>query len=280
MGGVVHSSSGALLLLRHRIVAVVTLVAGLAASSLAAAPPSSAAPSDDRYFSSMISVTNKIFYPQVKDGFKDVASISLDSEDYSNLRATVYNGNGHAVRSLRAQATCQDDCSWFTYQWTWNGRNDDGDPVRKGTYEVLLTATTQIENADGDYADGPVQATRTLTLEGGYMDRRLTEWRKGADTASRSKGRGCYVDTHRQTLELACWRGTYATATWRFTIPADATKVRHNLWGPSGYDHGGLLAMTGRRVSPRTFVVTAKVTKWRQEYFDDISVHYTVRRLV
>ncbi len=35
--------------------------------------------------------------------------------------------------------------------------------------------------------------------------------------------------------------------------------------------------MTGKRPTPTTYVITATVTKWKQEWFDAVDVRYTTR---
>lgn len=254
------------------------LVATFLAPITYAATAAQADPADDADFSSIVIVTNRTFYPLVVDGYRDKTKVTIDDNlDYWKIRADVYNASGRHIRKLGVVGKADDEWTYFWSEATWNGKKGDGTMARKGQYRITVTAMTDVQNPDGDFVETPVTASRTVTIAGGFKDRRITKERRGADTTSRSHGRGCYTDAAQQVLELACWDGTYAKATWRFRIPGNATDVRKTLFGPSGWDHGGKLIMTGRRIRPRVYLITAKVTKWRQEYFDAVQVRYTTR---
>ncbi|MFI5429250.1 hypothetical protein [Aeromicrobium sp. UC242_57] len=95
---------------------------------------------ENSYFADGFTVSNREFFPIVKDGFKDTVTISTyDALDYSDVTATVYSSRGSQVRQLSGRSKCADeDCEESVLSFTWNGKKANGKKAAKGKYRVVL----------------------------------------------------------------------------------------------------------------------------------------------
>lgn len=181
-------------------------------------------------FDGDLTVENKTFYPLVVDKFRDHAIATVDDYDdyYRNVRATVYNDRGRLIRTIRGNYQCDFDEDWCEWVMRWNGKKADGTLAKKGQYRLVVTA----KNYDGQNVEGE----RTLALAGGVLNRRFVTERVGTGTVGRPRtGNGCYfAKDSNKVLELGCWRGTSVSASWRFKVHPNATKIRPRFWGMPG----------------------------------------------
>ncbi|MFI5429249.1 hypothetical protein [Aeromicrobium sp. UC242_57] len=120
-------------------------------------------------------------------------------------------------------------------------------------------------------------ATEPVTVAHRYLNRTIVKEKSGTATSSRKKGKGCYFDTYRKWLEMACEDGTSAKATWTFKLPANAKQVRGDLYGEQGYSRAGKTSLTGKRIGKKKYRITLKITKWRQEFVEVAQVTYKTR---
>ena len=137
-----------------RIRALLALALVAAAALALGGPPQSAQadPTDDRYFSQIIRVGNKTFYPLVRDGYRDEAIVRIeDNLDYWRIHADVYTASGRHIRKLHVISKWDDDFEWSEAHW--NGKKTDGSPARKGEYTIIITAVTSTQNDQGEWVD-------------------------------------------------------------------------------------------------------------------------------
>jgi flagellar hook assembly protein FlgD len=211
-----------------------------------------------------VSVSPETFYPRVRDGFRDTTRIRYRLSERAKVVATVVNRDGRIVR--RAKLGYQaGHAGWATgrHHWRWNGRNKAGAKVAVGRYFVEITGRT---------VQGATRSVRrSVKVTTDVVTRRDSVIKAGVSTSSTDKTNDCYVERYlRPELQLDCWGGAYAEATYLFKIPRNAFDVR---WGVSGYQgccDEGTITKTATRVKPHLVRVHVKVTNWRQ---------YTVRRV-
>ncbi|HET7473061.1 MAG TPA: glycosyl hydrolase family 18 protein [Candidatus Limnocylindrales bacterium] len=89
------------------------------------------------------------FYPQDGDAITPSARLSFVIRRSAHVSVGIYHGPTLVRTIWTNRAT-----SAGTYGWTWNGRNDAGSLVGRGTYEVRVTATSWVGTS--------VQARRIL----------------------------------------------------------------------------------------------------------------------
>lgn len=220
------------------------------------------------------------FYPTVRDGYRDGVEFNGMAEsvftdgyvDYVDQDWSIVIRNSRGVKVAEKSGHNPDAGDIF---WMWSGkRQSTGVPVPVGTYTAVLTVTNT-ETGETD------TATRTLYARSGVVNKRVTQTRAPRDTTTRS-ARGCAIhngswDSARD-LHLDCVGGKYAEATWRFKIPASATKISWSLpWESDGSMPWGKISRSGTRTSPTTFVVKGRVTQYRGQYVHNVVVSYATK---
>jgi hypothetical protein len=224
-----------------------------------------------------VEVTNpvarpNVFYPVVRDRFKDVTTVAYTLNRRADVTAQVYRvGDGKRVRSADVGSGSQ---GAGRRQWTWNGLNNAGQPVGAGRYRI------EIEAQD---VDGAVSTARvTVTARTETVTRHAVEAVKGSRTSSAGHRGNCFVNRSAYFGEtrLDCWGGAYAQATYRFAIPAQATNVRWRVRGEIGCCDRGRIIRAGTRLSPRSYRVSVRVTSWRAFTVGRVSVSYTYRERI
>ena len=78
-----------------------------------------------------------VFYPHDSDRFARWTKLSFALTDAATVTWTVQNAAGNVVRTLRQGAAL----TAGSYAYNWNGRNDAGALVPRGTYYSVVTAT-------------------------------------------------------------------------------------------------------------------------------------------
>lgn len=254
--------------------ATVVAVGVLGAPGASARAGALAGPEEDAYFDADVTVDNPVFFPRVRDDFKDATVLNIGAVQYQDARATITDKDGNAIRSLVFGDAAPDrpEVSW---QARWDGRDQAGRLAADGTYRALLTADVDTF-VDGERVVVTVHATRTLRLASGVRNRAFTITRAAAKTSRRTSGEGCRTRKIDRDLALTCRKGTSASASWRVRLPSRATKVRWELVRDSASRRGG----PGRRVETavrknrRLLVVTATVTRSRHQRYDAVVVRY------
>lgn len=257
------------------------LLAGLFAASglivAAGAPAKAATPAQNTLFSKRLVLDNKTFYPRVKDGYRDKVQFGTTTGSYYNMSATIYNANGKVVRTLpRADFT------------GWNGRMSNGNLAPVGTYKVTLRAYYD-KYSYGDYIKEWVTANRTVKVATGQTTKTFTRIRNGTDTTTRDRSHTSRIygnGNGRLILDANSFRSptyggknAYATATYRFNVPAKARGLCFETTGYKGKGGRwpGQSIETGKRVNKTTYVVTTKVTNLKIRQVNRVQIWYEAR---
>jgi flagellar hook assembly protein FlgD len=90
-----------------------------------------------------------VFFPQDGDGLAASTSLTFRLRSPATVDWTIRNAAGQVVRTIRSAEAL----AAGTQSFTWNGRNDAGAFVPRGTYRSAVTAT-----------DGPFSTTQTLAV--------------------------------------------------------------------------------------------------------------------
>ncbi|MEI5675767.1 MULTISPECIES: hypothetical protein [unclassified Nocardioides] len=227
----------------------------------------------DEQDGSWIQPTEQVFFPHVRDGFKDFAVFNIDDVHYENGTADIADENGDVVRSLRFGDAPRG--SNASSQARWDGGDETGRIAGVGTYQAHIAADLGMW-VDGEYVVTTVRETVQVRIASGIRNRAFTITRAAARTSRRTSGEGCRTRKIDRDLALKCRRGTSASASWRVRLPSRATKVRWDLVRDSASRRGG----PGRRVETavrknrRLLVVTATVTRSRHQRYDAVVVRY------
>lgn len=256
-----------------RALALVVTLGGLGAVG---APAHADDADNDAYFDRSVSVVDPVFFPRVRDDFKDHTVLHIDGFEYENAQAAISGEDGTTVRTLRF--TEDDDRSTDVWEARWDGRDEKGRPVPVGTYTVALSADVD-DYVDGEFRVDTVHATRTVRVASGIRNRPFVVERAAARTTQRSHGEGCRTREAGRDLVLVCRQGTRASASWRIALPKRATKVRWELVRDRTGDRGGRgrVIEEASRTGAGALVVTATVTGSRHQRYDAVVVRYLRR---
>jgi hypothetical protein len=217
-----------------------------------------------------LSASPATFYPYLRDGYRDAASIGFTSRLDSDVVVRVTNSDGRTVwvRELAAR-------SWADYYQRrhvrWSGRNNSGNLVRTGRYRIAVTSdiagTVRTARTSVVVARGTRIFTVTRTKDG---------WWDSVDATSGS----CYTSNYDPGNHLDCWGGNYARADYRFRVPANARIKSWTVRGEALCCTTGRLTKTGTRTSARSFRVRVKVTGWRGYVVRRVILTYSYRRAI
>src|SRR3712207_3249504 len=171
----------------------------LLASFTVAAPPATV---------SAATVTRETIYSVVRDGYRDTVGFHWRQDQDGRATITVLNRDGWTVRTATPRA-------WQgRNEWTWNGKNRNGNPVPAGPYRLKVTVDSNTVSAPVVVTTEVVTRTRRTRVEGNHADSFAT---RGSCYARR--------DSYEQVADLDCWGGRFATARYRLPIPAGAFDV-------------------------------------------------------
>lgn len=198
------------------------------------------------------------FYPTVRDGFRDTVTVRYRIDQRASVSYKVFNSDGRQIANNTAGRR-----SAGANSFTWNGRNNAGDPVTKGRYRIEVTATN---NEGGSTTARPVAVVATTDV----VTKRGSDYWRGTATDRRSKRGNCFFRGYDGELTLDCWAGNYARAEWDFRVPKTATNVRYRIYGHSNCCDRGSIKGSGKWASRTKITVGLTVTYWRS---------YTVRRV-
>lgn len=209
-----------------------------------------------------VSVSPATFYPLVRDGYRDTTTIRFRQNTRARLVMRILNSNGVNVLTDRYG---YDNAGG--YRIRWNGKNRRGDRVRPGRYTFVLTGTTE------GGRDRTVRRRVTVTTD--TVTRRKTVSRNGSDTLRRQRRGNCHFVRWGSELQLDCWGGRYARATYQFRLPASARNINWDVSGSRGCCSDGRVRFRGWRVNNRAVRVSTTVTNWRSYTVRDVAVTYS-----
>lgn len=210
------------------------------------------------------------FYPFVTDGNRDTAHVEGLLSGAVNLSFQVLNPAGVVVRSTPTQWHEND-----VVRWVWNGRRNDGSLVKPGTYRIRAVGTldgvTRAWTTEVTAFTGKITVRKTLTKNGVL----------GRFTATRN-GLCGYASYGTTSMSVRCDLGS-TTGRYRFAIPAKATRLRWSIDGHRTEGDrccAGKLAKSGKRVSPRKYVVSITIGTKREYTINRARVRYSIRTRV
>jgi FlgD Ig-like domain len=216
------------------------------------------------------SATPLVFYPLVRDGYRDTTLFSFAFSRSAAVVVQVKNKNGRVLRQV-GLGTRQSG------GWRWNGRNNSGNKVDPGYYWLRAGAT----------ADGLTGRTRWIRVQvkTALITKQATKGRAGNNYSSRATSGSCYVviDNYFNTAQPDCFGGNYALVRYRFAIPSSAYNFSWSVrGGPAGDDlccHG-TISKLGTRTSSKSYVVTVNVTGYRAYEVERARVSYSYKKRI
>jgi hypothetical protein len=211
-----------------------------------------------------------VFYPLVRDGYRDTTRFSFAFNRAASITARVKNKNGRIIRQV-GFGTLQSG------SWRWNGRNNAGDKVNPGYYWLRARARANGQTARSGWIRVQVK-TRLITLQ-------ATKRRAGNNYSSRATSGACYVfiSSYFGTANPDCFGGNYALVRYRFAIPSSAYNISWALRGGLAGDDlccFGSISKVGTRTSSRGYVLTAKVTGYRSYEVVRARVSYSYKKRI
>lgn len=205
------------------------------------------------------------FYPLVKDGYKDKATISYRLNHRARADVMVINRAGRVVKRATKGSASAD----WAHDFTWNGVMNNGKVAPAGRYKIVVEATDAIGSSDT--VRTPVEVTTDT------VTKTIKDSLRGAATSDRSKSGNCRNYVIGRELTLDCWAGNYAQATYAWKIPTNAKNLRFKVYGEHNCCDDGRTTMTGKRVKANRYAVNVRVTNWRSYTIRWVEVSYRAR---
>lgn len=209
---------------------------------------------------------NDPFYPLVKDGFKDVYTVS--GQVYSNESVGDYQVivRDPESRILVFRYFSQNSS---TMSFGWDGRDDNGDKVAPDTYQVDIFTT----NNDGgeEFALTEFVEVKTRTTNNTY-----TKVQRGREGQVTRRG-DCYVTRYAGALNMDCLaydRRSFAQANYRFGYPKNATNLNWHIAGRRGCCSDGQFSKVGVPVSDTRFLVSMYISGTRAYEIRKVTLSY------
>ncbi len=205
------------------------------------------------------------FYPTVRDRYRDTATISYTLNQAATVGARITDEGGRTVHRLspRRQGSGRNTLSW-------NGRRSNGALAKPGRYTIDLDAVTSL----GDRHS----ALTAVHLRTQIVTKRGSTYKAGDSGRASTQG-NCFVhwDTYDEAASLDCWGGRHATVKYVVRVPRNATDLRWDMYSERSTSDiccRGTINETGKRTSPTTFTVTARVTGWRALDVGGVEIKY------
>ncbi len=212
------------------------------------------------------------FYPTVRDNYKESTVASFGVRRDSDVKVEVVDRDGRTIWTKAIDARPSRD--WYErLSVRWNGTNRSGKVVRVGKYKIRVTTRLGSQSAKATTAvrvKSEVRSfTRTVKKDG---------WYDSHDTTSGN----CYTMQHYYPhgIDLDCWGGAYAQASYFWKLPANAKVQSWWVKGEVQCCDSGKLIKTGARLSPTKFRVQVKVTYWRSYVVKAAYLRYSFTRRV
>jgi hypothetical protein len=211
-------------------------------------------------------ITRSVFYPRVRDGYRDATTVRYHLNHRAAVTAKVVNADGATVNRVTFG-----ERAGGVHRWTWNGKRRSGSTAGVGVYRIELTAVDRDGHAKHSTLKTRV-ATEVRAVRG-------TAVKRGYWWTHQGHSSGCYVNDYEYdyTTQLDCWAGKYAWVSYRFRIPASARKLHWSVTGRRGCCSEGSLTKSGSP-GPRSFTVTVKATGWKSYTIHRVAVSYTYNR--
>ncbi len=173
-----------------------------------------------------------VFFPQDGDNLSSTTAFSFRLRSAATVSWTVQNAAGTVVRTIKAGEAL----AAGAYAFTWNGRNDAGAMVPRGTYRTVVTAT-----------DGTYSATQKATVVADAFRivvsdstpgrrQRITVTATSAETLDRTPRLRVYQPG------IAAWSVTMRkidTRVYRITVTLKSSKTGTLKLRVSALDDGG-----------------------------------------
>jgi hypothetical protein len=211
-----------------------------------------------------------VFYPLVRDGYRDTTRFSFAFNRAASVATQVRKRSGRVIRKV-ALGTLKSG------SWRWNGRSNAGNKVDPGYYWIRARA-----RADGLSARTSWVRVQVKTA---LVTRQATKRRAGNNFSSRAASGACYVfiDNYFDTANPDCFGGNYALVRYGIRVPASAYNISFGVrGGPAGDDlccYGSIYKF-GNRTSARRYVVTVKVTGYRSYEVERARVSYSYKKRI
>ncbi len=213
-----------------------------------------------------VSVSPAVFYPLVRDSFRDGTNLSWRVTKPAGMRARITDSRGNTIRYANLGNRVGPDA------WTWQGYRDNGALAAPGRYSIELVA----RDAELGTTRRAVTLVRVATA---VLTRRTSRVRLGDSVTGLSVSGPCSVtrDLTQHTTTVACRGGGYAQAWFRFPVPATADDARGSSIGRAGCCTAGTLTRQLQRTSSRTYRVGMRVTGSRSFTITTVSLAYRYR---
>lgn len=206
------------------------------------------------------SVDHDIFYPYVRDGYRDTVGFKWRQDRRGRALITVVNSDGRTVRA-------ESPMRWRGRNgWVWNGRKDNGELAAEGRYRIKVTVNANTVSA-------------RVSARSATVTRTFRQRKEGNQATSLATRGSCYArrDSYYQVATLDCWGGRYAKANYRIAIPAAAFDVRGTVdlrRSSANICCHGRITKGWSRPSNRMVALWAKVTGWRATDVNFVRVVY------
>lgn len=206
------------------------------------------------------SVGNDVFYPLVRDGYRDAVAFRWRQNHDARASIKVVNSDGRTVRTATPRAWSGRNA------WTWNGKNNNGNLVAQGRYRIKVTVNSNVVSAP-------------VSVKSEVVTRQFRMRKEGNQAASFATRGNCYAtrDSYYQIASLDCWGGQYAKANYRIAIPSDAFDLSGTvdlLRTDADICCQGRITKGWSRTSNTRVAFWAKVTNWRATEVNYVRVTY------
>ncbi len=213
-----------------------------------------------------VSASPAVFYPLVRDFFRDSTVLHWSLGKPAGLRARIRNSAGRTVRYVNLGRRVG------AGSWSWFGYRGDGARAAPGRFRVELVAT------DPERATVR-RASRAVRIATAVRTHRTSRVRVGDSvTGSRVSG-PCSVSRQpaQHGTRLACHGGGFAQAWFRFPVRASAFDAGGSSIGHAGCCTTGTVTRQLQRTSSRTYRVGMRVTGSRSFTITEVSITYSYR---
>ncbi len=247
--------------------AIVTVATGL----VVVVPPASAG-TDDPFFS-QTSISNRTFYPLVRDGFKDYVHLYWASDEYP-WDVTSY-GADYAVTDSDGDVVYTDEVGTERTYLQWRGIDEGGATVPVGTYTITL----DVYDVYGDphvITESTTVTTKRVRRTGQVYADSTTPGMYAFDWA----GDSCDVEYPYDSdgMILDCWGGKFIEATFTLKIPERHRRTARitDFWksGRVMCCRPGDVDVRLWKVNKRTIKASFRVTGWRAYKINYVILDY------
>lgn len=199
-----------------------------------------------------------------------------DDDPEGTVQVVVTNPAGQAVRTGRTTGL-----PWRYF--TWDGRSDRGVAVPPGLYGITLRATAP------DGSTGTVRAGTVTVVHKQVSMRNVSPPVAGKHTSGVKRSGACSIHKtpvrgvrwpSRKAALLDCMGTGSVSATYAFTVPADATRLKASTSGlfPSALDRCcGSVKIRVKRPSHRKVKITLTVTGGRAYLVNTVNLQYVAK---